>query len=201
MANRQREPEAIWLFWTNNLETSVVSCLYCQKSQQKHASRCKGHTARCTSAPTNVRYLFKMNLPMSVAARKKGLHLPPNANTQIQSISSEAENSAVETNVPAISLGELDDLVNMDVDDQGSAVNSADHAAAASLSSVSTSQTTFTGSINRLSSQKLKDLQVLFVKAMISGSVPFNFLTLEILLLIGNFGIEGVVLCCLLSYK
>lgn len=164
----------IWHHWNKRLETSDVACLYCKNVQKCHVSRMKKHTAGCQGAPSRIRNYFKENLPPSVIGGKKRFCGPSPVCTTIAVRGNTDESVSQEGSAEPVFDG-ISDLIDIDVETDESAVNSASNAAVVSLSSLK--QKTLIGTVNRLSTYKLKELQVQFVKAMVSGSIPFNWLT------------------------
>jgi hypothetical protein len=54
--------DQIWNHWTEDT-LNKVSCKYCKKfGQEKHATRCKNHSACCISAPAEIRKLFEQDV-------------------------------------------------------------------------------------------------------------------------------------------
>lgn len=80
----RKSDRQIWFHW-NPLDKKHVSCIYCDYTIVKHATRCKEHTMLCYKAPMEVRESFRCQ-PLSTSLRSQDSVVLPNPEAQTMDV-------------------------------------------------------------------------------------------------------------------
>ncbi|OXA37509.1 hypothetical protein Fcan01_27767 [Folsomia candida] len=156
----------IWQQWTD-CGDNKVECRNCKKHKiEKHATRCRLHTSLCSSTPKRIREIFTEKVKSLQQLRKQ----KPSGWTG--RIMEEGDVAIVEDHSRDFDVEEINQA--------GVAVSSTSVAVFPTPSpsggtSSSAINSVLTGRINRISSSKMKELQLLWAKAIISGNVAFEW--------------------------
>lgn len=145
--------DRIWDEWRINGQKAT--CRHCNKTTiTKHATRCRAHTASCRSVPVEIRKSYQNEVNALKLKQGSGRSNQENHSFLSDLLSEEMEVGAV-TSAPAAAIS---------------------NTSCGSQSFRSLIQPTLNGSVNKLSKTQMKDLQQLFVKAMINGNIAFEWL-------------------------
>jgi hypothetical protein len=164
-----KTPDTIWDHWEQS-PTGKVVCKYCKKNEQlKHATKCKSHTASCSYTPAGVKLQYAKEVAYRNDQKKQVL--------KEGRIAAQLERSNLQQEVQWLSG------INMESDAGNAESHSKTVAVGSNIGVASTvpqislrkKQTSIEGSLIKISPATHKDLELLLVKAMISGNIPFQW--------------------------
>lgn len=156
-----RTSDKIWQHW-DATDNNKVNCRYCKSSQQqKHAPKCKRHTSICMKTPLDIRRLFRDELH-NIKQDSRIVHSNSKKSNSSEPISMTTSNSMT-----------MDEEIEMI---EAENADNPDTPAGSSFSSKPAIPAVLDKTINKLSRALLKELEILFAKAMISGNVPDSWL-------------------------
>ncbi|OXA43293.1 hypothetical protein Fcan01_22062 [Folsomia candida] len=147
--------DRIWLEW--KVVGDKATCRHCNhKTITKHATRCKEHTSTCSSAPPAIRQKYFADLT-DLKLRQTSLRPVTLAVQKMDDSNQELE---------------LVEEICANADELSTTIPST---TTAKRHHSSFSQSMLL-SINAISKLKMKELQTIWVNAMINGNIPFNWL-------------------------
>lgn len=155
ISSAMKTADRIWLEW--KVVGDKATCRHCNhKTITKHATRCKEHTSTCSSAPPAIRQKYVADLT-DLKLRQTSLRPVTLAVQKMDDSNQELE---------------LVEEICANADELSTTIPST---TTAKRHHSSFSQSMLL-SINAISKLKMKELQTIWVNAMINGNIPFNWL-------------------------